>query len=167
VNNARARCWFPARAPPQKACIAPEITAPAAQQRRELMPTPEQDLKKRLATVLDDLHSNAEQSPETLWQLGALAADLSAQAGRDSWPALKQSLPAEAFVKLYEELQAHRQSFQQQGELRRVYALQTLGLSLEAHALRENDEQIREGETLLDAMIASAVGFFRSTQPKA
>ena len=127
------------------------------------MPSKEQDLKQRLATVLADIKQNGKDDPEAIWMIGSLAATLIDKAKAASWPALKEALTAAAYDKLLADFQAQGNALYQSGELKRAYAIQALGISLVCRTQRA-DHLMRDGEKLLDSMIAGAVALYRKSQ---
>jgi hypothetical protein len=127
------------------------------------MPTKEQDLKQRLATVLADLKQNGRDDPESIWLIGSLATTLIDKGKAASWPELKDSLTAEAYDKLLDDFQTQGNALYLAGETKRAYAIQALGISLVCRTQR-SDHLMRDGEKLLDSMITGAVAIYRKTQ---
>lgn len=127
------------------------------------MTTKEQELKKRLVSVLQDMRADAKKDPEAFWLIGSLATTLIDKAKAPSWPALKDALTREAYDELLGDFQTTGNKLYQDGETRRAYAMQALGLSLVCLTQR-NDPVIRDGEILLDSVIAGAVAIYRKTQ---
>lgn len=127
------------------------------------MPTKEDELKQRLAAVLEDLRTDGGTDPETVWTIGSLAAALVDKAKASSWPALKEGLTAEAYDKLLADFQKQGNDLYQSGDVRKAYAIQALGLSLVSRTQRK-DPEMRQGEMLLDSMITGALDIYRRTQ---
>jgi hypothetical protein len=123
----------------------------------------EDDLKQRLAAVLSDLQKDGGTDPEAVWTIGSLAATIVDKAKAASWPALKDSLTREAYDALLNDFQTQGNRLYQNGERKKAYAMQALGISLVCRTQR-NDLVLRDGEALLDDMIQGAVAIYRKTQ---
>jgi len=119
------------------------------------MPSKQDDLTRRLASVLRDLRRDGNKDPEAVWLIGSLAATLIDKAGAASWPALKDALTREAYDKLLGDFQTQGNALFQAGDAKRAYAIQALGLSLVCRTQR-TDAVLRDGETLLDSTITGA-----------
>jgi hypothetical protein len=123
------------------------------------MSTREADFRVQIATVLADLQDNAQQDRQTMREVGALAAGLVDKANVPSWGALKQRLMPDALESLLLTFKREGQALLKAGHMRPAYAVQTLSLSLVARTYQ--DAAIREGETLLDAVIEGAIDLVR------
>lgn len=123
----------------------------------------QEDLKARLATVLQDLAENGNKDPEAIWRIGNLAASLVDKGQVASWTALKNALTAEAYDNLLADFQEHGNALAQKGDKRRAYAIQVLGISVVCRTQRA-DRQLAQGEALLDRLIESAISIYRASK---
>ncbi|MHA6297589.1 hypothetical protein [Devosia sp. CAU 1758] len=127
--------------------------------------TREEDLKQRLAIVLQDLHDGAVKDPEAMILVGSLASDLADQLEQKSWTAAKQAMTPTAYDALLASFQKRGNDHHQNGRTRHAYAIQMLGISLVCSTQRQ-DVDIAAGEKLLDEIIDRAVALYRKRRRK-
>lgn len=127
--------------------------------------TREEDLKQRLAIVLQDLRDGAVKDSEAMVLVGSLASDLADQLEQKSWTAAKQAMTATAYDALLESFQQRGNDHHQNGRTRHAYAIQMLGISLVCSTQRK-DIEIATGEKLLDEVIDRAVALYRKRRTK-
>ncbi len=123
----------------------------------------QEELKQRMAALLRDLDDNARADPEAFWLIGSLAATLVDKARAKSWAGLKAEMTQDTYQGLVRDFQQQGNALWQAGKPKHTYAIQALALSIVASTQR-SDPQLREGETLLDAVIEEAVRVYRKTQ---
>lgn len=127
------------------------------------MPTKEEDFKQRLAAVLSDLNDEGKNDAEAMWLLGSLAAGIVDKAGAASWPAFKRDISRDTYDRLLGDFQAEGNRQYADGDEKKAYAIQALGLSLVART-QQRDPTMAQGEQLLDAIVTSAIAFFRKNK---
>jgi hypothetical protein len=120
----------------------------------------EEELKTRLAAVLRDLQTEGTKDPEALFFIGSLAVSLIDKTKARSWPAFKEKLSTAEYDLLLRDFQTQGKKLHNAGEGKKAYAIQALAISLVCRTQR-NDFQMREGEALLDRLIAGAVASYR------
>lgn len=123
----------------------------------------ESELKERLTAVLTDIKREGGNDPEAIWTIGSLAATLVDKVKAGSWAEFKASMTQGIYEDLLKDFQAQGNALYQAGDVRKAYAIQALGLSVVCRTQR-GDPQLRDGETLLDAMIEGAIGLYRRTR---
>lgn len=127
--------------------------------------TREEDLKQRLAIVLQDLRDGAVRDPEAMVLVGSLASDLADQLDQKSWTSAKQAMTAAAYDALLDSFQKRGNDHHQNGRTKHAYAIQVLGISLVSFTQRK-DTDIAAGEKLLDEIIDRAVALYRKRRMK-
>ena len=122
-----------------------------------------EELKQRLAAVLEDLKAGSAGDPETMWLIGSLTSEIIGKVQARSWGEFKETMSAATYDKLLRDFQDVGNRLFQDGVLKRAYAMQALGLSLVCSTQR-TDTTIAEGEKLLDAVIEGAVKLYRKVE---
>ena len=121
------------------------------------------ELKQRLAAVLQDLKTDAGRDPEAMWLIGSLTTEIIGKVKARSWAEFKETMSPATYDKLLNDFQDVGNRLFQDGVVKRAYAMQALGLSLVCSTQR-NDAVIAEGEKLLDAVIEGAVKMYRKVE---
>jgi len=127
------------------------------------MTSKQQELKQRLAAVLEDLRGDGGADAEAVWLIGSLAAALIDKSDTQSWTGLKLDMSQETYTQIVQDFQEQGNALWQAGRPKHTYAIQALAVSIVASTQR-SDLEIREGEELLDEIIEKAVGIYRKTQ---
>lgn len=125
--------------------------------------TREEELKLRLATVLQDLRDGAVQDPEAMALVGSLASDLADKLEQQNWTGSKQVMTSAAYDALLESFQKRGNDHYKSGRTKHAYAIQVLGLSL-VSATQRQDGEIAAGEKLLDEVIDRATARYRQSR---
>lgn len=126
--------------------------------------TKEQDFKQRFATVLQDLQQDGSNDGPTMYLLGSLASDLSADLKSKTWSDAKKVITPALYDQLLKKFEHEGNEHHAAGRGTHAYAIQALAVSLVAGTQRK-DPEMREGEQLLDARINHAIALYRA-QPK-
>ena len=127
------------------------------------MTSKQQELKQRLAAVLEDLRGDGGADAEAVWLIGSLAAALIDKSDTQSWTGLKLDMSQETYTQIVQDFQEQGNALWQAGRPKHTYAIQALAVSIVASTQR-SDLEIREGEELLDEIIEKPVGIYRKTQ---
>ncbi len=122
--------------------------------------TREEELKQRLAIVLQDLRDGAVRDPEAMALVGSLASDLADKLDQQSWTGSKRVMTAAAYDALLESFQKRGNDYYKSGRTKHAYAIQVLGLSLVSASQRQ-DGDIAAGEKLIDEVIDRATALYR------
>lgn len=123
----------------------------------------EDELKNRLAAVLQDLQADGKEDLEAMYLLGSLASTMMEKAKKRSWASFKDDLLSVEYDFLLGDLQKQGNALHLAGDIKKAYAIQAIALSLVCKTQR-NDFQMREGEALLDRVISANVARFRKAQ---
>lgn len=130
-------------------------------------PTPEvrnAQFKQRFAAVLADLQDTAAEDGEAMALIGHLASDLSNTLQQKSWSSAKSVITPQVYNDLLKVFEQRGNEYHQAGKTRHAYAIQALAMSLIAGTLRA-DQQMAEGEKILDGLIDHSVGVYRALNP--
>ena len=119
----------------------------------------EQELKQRLAVVLDDLKAAGMDDGEAMFFLGNFATRICDSAGKVGWRDVKAILTSADYQRLLKEFETEGNRFYKEGNVKAAYAVQALALSLVAR--QQGDPDVKPGETLLDLVIDTAIGNYR------
>lgn len=129
------------------------------------MPTKEDEFKQRLAAVLHDLQENGREDPEALWLIGSLAGEIVEKSGKKSWVDFKRTISQDTYSQLLGDFEKEGNRQYREGDHRKAYAIQALGISLIAPT--QDSREVRAGDALLDQFIEMTIGIFRkSREPK-
>lgn len=123
-------------------------------------PTPQDQFRQHLATVLSDLQQTAAEDGEAVALIGSLATELSDKLARPSWIAAKDVMSPANYTELLQSFEKKGKALHKAGQTKQAYAIQALATSLAASTMRA-DRTIAEGEGLLDALIDRAVVLYR------
>jgi hypothetical protein len=127
------------------------------------MPTKEEEFKQRFAAVLLDLTENGQKDPEALWLIGSLACELTERTGHAKWAVFKREMTRQTYDQLLDDFQREGNRQHQEGDPKKAFAIQVLGLSLVART--QTDPEMRQGDALLDQMIETTMTVFRANRP--
>ena len=129
------------------------------------MATKEEDFKQRFAAVLMDLQQNGKNDPEAMWLLGSLACEIAETYGKRGWIEFKRSMPQAVYSQLLTDFQKEGNRQHREGDRKKAYAIQVLGISLIAQT--QKDQEMRAGDSLLDQFIETTVLVYRNNrEPK-
>ena len=129
------------------------------------MATKEEDFKQRFAAVLMDLQQNGKNDPEAMWLLGSLACEIAETYGKKGWIEFKRSMPQAVYSQLLTDFQKEGNRQHREGDRKKAYAIQVLGISLIAQT--QKDQEMRAGDSLLDQFIETTVLVYRNNrEPK-
>jgi hypothetical protein len=126
------------------------------------MATKEEEFKQRFVAVMQDLQQNGKNDPEAMWLIGSLACELVEKVGAKDWSEFKQTMSQQTFNKLLDDFQSEGNRQYREGDHKKAYAVQVLGISL--IAFRQPDPQIKAGDELLDSVIDMTVGIYRQNR---
>jgi hypothetical protein len=126
------------------------------------MPTKEEEFKQRFVAVLQDIQTNGKNDVEAMWLLGSLAATLVDASGKKSWGQLKRGITQQDYSRLLTDFQNEGNKQHKDGETKKAYAMQVLGISL--IAMTQKDEQLAAGDALLDEIIETTILIYRKSK---
>lgn len=129
------------------------------------MPTKEEEFKQRFVAVLQDIQTNGKSDVEAMWLLGSLAATLVDASGNKSWGQLKRSITQADYARLLTDFQNEGNKQHKEGEVKKAYAMQVLGISL--IAMTQKDEQLAAGDELLNEIIETTILIYRKSKDAA
>lgn len=129
------------------------------------MATKEEDFKQRFAAVLMDLQQNGKNDPEAMWLIGSLACEIAETYGKTGWIEFKRSMPQAVYSKLLTDFEKEGNRQHREGDRKKAYAIQVLGISLIAQT--QKGQEMRAGDSLLDQFIETTVLVYRNNrEPK-
>lgn len=114
------------------------------------------DLKQRIALVIQDLQDVGIKDREAMTFLGGFAINIAKRLAVPTWTAAKSAMTGPQYDELLKTFRDEGNAFHQKGDTKRAYAVQVLALSLVARTQR-TDADIASGEQLLDDVIDSAM----------
>ena len=123
------------------------------------MSSKEQDFKERLVAVMRDLKDNGTKDPEAVWMIGSLAARLVDLYRLRSWTEFKAQLSREAYDQLLKDFGQQGNGYHKEGKAKAAYAIQLLAMSVVAQ--KQTDQEVRQGDQLLDDMINRMIAVYR------
>lgn len=126
------------------------------------MATKEEEFKQRFVEVMQDLQQNGKDDPEAMWLIGSLACELMDKVGAKDWPEFKQTMSPQTYDKLLADFQNEGNRQYREGDHKKAYAIQVLGMSLVAST--QKDPQIKAGDELLDGVVDMTVGLYRKNR---
>lgn len=126
------------------------------------MPTKEEEFKQRFAAVLLDLTENGNKDPEALWLIGSLACELSEKSGHTQWAEFKRGMSRQTYDQLLADFQKEGNRQHQEGDPKKAFAIQVLGISLVART--QTDSEMRAGDALLDQLIETTMTVYRANR---
>lgn len=126
------------------------------------MATKEEDFKQRFVAIMQDLQANATKDPEAMWLIGSLACRLIDKVKARSWAEFKATMSQQTYNMLLTDLQREGNRQHREGDYRKAYAMQVIGVSLIASTQKE--PQMQAGNTLLDDIVERMVRVFRDSQ---
>jgi hypothetical protein len=120
----------------------------------------EAEFKSRFVAVLKDLQETGSKDGPAMWLLGSLASDLSDNLKQPTWSAAKSAIDRQTYDLLLTTFRDQGNENYREGRDQHAYAIQVLTFSLIALTQR-GDEQVAQGEELLDTLIDAAVTAYR------
>lgn len=126
------------------------------------MATKEEDFKQRFVAIMQDLQDNANNDPEAMWLVGSLACRLIDKVKARSWAEFKATMSPRTYNMLLTDLQREGNRQHREGDYRKAYAMQVIGVSLIAPT--QADPQMQVGNKLLDEIVERMVKVFRDSQ---
>lgn len=126
------------------------------------MATKEEDFKQRFVAIMEDLGANAAKDPEAMWLVGSLACRLIDKVKARSWSEFKATMSQQTYNMLLTDLQREGNRQHREGDRRKAYAMQVIGVSLIASTQKE--PQMVTGNRLLDEIVERMVRVFRDSQ---
>ena len=126
------------------------------------MATKEEDFKQRFAAVLMDLQQNGKNDPEAMWLIGSLACEIAETYGKTGWVEFKRSMPQQVYSKLLTDFEKEGNRQHREGDRKKAYAIQVLGISLIAQT--QKGQEMRAGNSLLDQFIETTVLVYRNNR---
>jgi len=120
----------------------------------------EAEFKSRFFAVLKDLQETGSRDGPTMWLMGSLASDLSDSLKQPNWSAAKSVIDRQAYDVLLNTFREQGNEHHREGRDQHAYAVQVLTFSLIALTQRA-DDQVAEGEELMDALIDGAIAAYR------
>lgn len=122
------------------------------------------EFKQRFAAVLVDIQKTGAEDGETLGLIGHLANDLAKSLQQPNWSSAKKVITPQTYNDLLKVFEQRGNEYHQAGKTKHAYAIQVLAMSLIAGTMRA-DQQMVEGEKLLDAVIDRSVSIYQSLNP--
>ena len=127
------------------------------------MATKEEEFKQRFVAVMQDLQQNGKNDPEAMWLLGSLACEIVEGASKRSWGEFKRTMAQATYSKLLTDFQMEGNRQHREGDPKKAYAIQVLGISLVAFT-QKADPQMVAGDQLLDELIEVTIGIYRQNR---
>jgi hypothetical protein len=122
------------------------------------------EFKQRFVAVLTDLQDTASEDGEAMALIGHLASDLCGTLQQKTWSAAKTVITPQVYNDLLKVFEQRGNEYHQSGKAKHAYAIQALAMSLVAGTMRA-DQQLAQGEKILDSLIDHSVGVYRSLNP--
>lgn len=122
------------------------------------------EFKQRFIAMLTDLQDTAAEDGEAIALIGHLASDLSSNLQQENWSSAKKVVTPQVYNDLLTVFQQRGNEYHQAGKAKHAYAIQALAMSLVSGTMRA-DQQMAQGEKILDSLIDHSVGVYRSLNP--
>lgn len=129
------------------------------------MPTKEEDFKRRLIAIVDDLNKAGRNDGEAMFLIGRLADTVCRKGRQRDWRTLKSNLTRADYDLLLAEFQREGSRAHAEGQGRLAYAFQALSASLVAKT--QADRDVQAGAALLDTLLDAALANYRRNVPAA
>lgn len=126
------------------------------------MPTKEEEFKQRFVAVMQDLEKNGQNDPEAMWLIGSLACEIVEKAEAPSWAGFKQTMSQQTYAQLLEDFQTEGNRQHREGDRKKAYAIQVLGISLVAHT--QTDPHVEAGDKILNDLIELTIKGYRASR---
>lgn len=122
------------------------------------------EFKQRFIAMLTDLQDTAAEDGEAMALIGHLASDLSSNLQQENWSSTKKVITPQVYNDLLKVFEQRGNEYHQAGKIKHAYAIQALAMSLVSGTMRA-DQQLAQGEKILDSLIDHSVGVYRSLNP--
>jgi hypothetical protein len=122
------------------------------------------EFKQRFVAVLTDLQDTAAEDGEAMALIGHLASDLSSNLAQQNWSSAKSVITPQIYNDLLKVFEQRGNEYHEAGKAKHAYAIQALAMSLISGTMR-SDQQMAEGEKILDSLIDHSVSVYRSLNP--
>ncbi len=124
----------------------------------------EKNIRAILFSVLKDLNESGAKDSEAMWLIGSLATKMIEDSKAKDWPELKLAISPKGFNLTISELQKQIVELQAKGKKKPAYAMQAIAVSLASERIK--DEDIIQGNELLNQLIANAIVYFNQVNNK-
>jgi hypothetical protein len=125
-------------------------------------PKLENDMKVRLAALLQDLQENGHKDPEAMWFMGSLATHIMKDVNATAWPDFKASLTRDGYDTLLKGFENQGKQLYANGKHKAAFAVQALAISTIVSKMTHPD--IATGDKYLDQFIMQTVRIFKQTE---
>lgn len=129
------------------------------------MPTKEEEFKQRFASVMLDLQENGRNDPEAMWLIGSLACEIAEKSGKTKWADFKRGMNQQTYAQLLSDFEKEGNRQYREGDRKKAYAIQVLGISLIAPT-QDRDPEMAAGDELLNEFIDMTVLIYRQNRTK-
>lgn len=119
----------------------------------------QREFRSRLIAIMQDLQQDGVRDAEAMRILGRLASGLIATYRLKTWAEFKNGLPTAGYNQLVEDFRDQGNAYLEEGKVKAAYAIQLLAMSMVARTMNEPD--LKQGVTLLDAVIERALRTYR------
>jgi len=127
------------------------------------MATKEEEFKQRFVGVMMDLQQNGKNDPEAMWLIGSLACEIVEKSGTQKWGEFKRTMAQQTYSQLLTDFQSEGNRQYAEGDQKKAYAIQVLGISLIAFT-QKADPQMVAGDAILDELIEMTIGIYRQNR---
>lgn len=127
------------------------------------MATKEEEFKQRFVGVMMDLQQNGKNDPEAMWLIGSLACEIVEKSGKQKWGEFKRTMAQQTYSQLLTDFQSEGNRQYAEGDQKKAYAIQVLGISLIAFT-QKADPQMVAGDAILDELIEMTIGIYRQNR---
>jgi hypothetical protein len=117
-------------------------------------------LLTKITALLNDLNNEGTDNGEAMFLLGSAAASLTDTAEVQTWAQFRQTLDNADIIQLLGQIDTEGNRLLDEDKVTFAYAIQIVGMSLAAWG--SDNPRLREGASLLDAVIETTLTNFRN-----